>query len=101
MAKRKVAQKDTGNYEVVFVDHDDEFVLHVRYTGDWASGDWVEAAVPDADDWVDARVHSGTATERARLAKDWFDHFVRGDLDVAGILEKDGFDKFTNRRGRR
>lgn len=101
MSKRKVAQKGTGNYEVVLFDHDAEFVLHVRYTGDWASGEWVEVALPEADAWVEVHLERFTDEENDRLGREWFDHFVRGDMDVAVILERRGFDKFTNRRGRR
>lgn len=99
---QKVAQKDTGNYNLVLVDHDDEFVMQIRYTGEWASGEWVEISLPDADKWVNDRVNTGSASEVRRLGKEWLDRFVRGDLDVVDLLEKQGFDKFTNhRRGRR
>jgi hypothetical protein len=99
--KKKIAQKDTGNYEVALFDYDGEFVVDVRYTGDWSGGEWVEVPLPEADAWVEKHVDHFTDEEVYKRGREWFAHFVRGDLDVAVILERHGFDKFTNRRGRR
>lgn len=97
---RKVAEKDTGNYDVRLVERDDEYYLAVRYTGDWASGEWVEIQ-PGVDEWVGENAEGDSEKALDAAAREWFRLFVRGDLDVGGFLVMNGYDSYTNWRGRR
>jgi len=97
---RKLAVKRTGSYDVLLVERDETYYLAVRYTGQWASGDWIEVT-PKIDQWVDERAKEGSWKEADGLARKWFSERVRGDFDVRALLESDGYDEFGNRRARR
>lgn len=81
----RLASANTGNY-VVHLEADENdavYWLVVLYTGEWASGEAVEIGLDpyeDGDDYV----------LRA------FEQWTRGDLNVADLLSRSGFDRFTN-----
>lgn len=95
MTARKVAQKDTGNYDVLLVERDDEYYLAVRYTGEWASGEWVEIQ-PGVDEWVGENAQGDSEEALDAAAREWFSVSVRGDLNVRGFLQGAGYDEYTN-----
>lgn len=102
--KNKLAARKTGSYDVILVEQDDEYLLAVRYTGEWGSGEWVELSLDGErlDEWLDARrIQSDNPAEWDRAAVSWFATHVRGDQDVERILQQNYFDRFTNPQKRR
>ncbi len=85
-----LARKNTGNYVVELVDEDDYYALRVRYTGSYGS---------DVEAHLDLE---GEGVDQARPAemKDWLRSQLRGDLDVAELLARAGYDQYTNPIGR-
>jgi len=101
---RRLAEHNTGNYAIELVDlgtTGEEYVLRVRYLGKWASGEDVDLYSIDLVDALDAELgdewgEPEVLEEADAIALEWFEA-IRGDLDVAGYLANNGYDRYANR----